>query len=251
MKVWDYINQKLQAGEKLHMTLIDPDKQPPSVAGEMARAASSAGSDAIMVGGSTAVCTEDLDETVKMIKDSCDLPVILFPTTASCLSRYADAIYFMSMLNSESMNYLIGEHLRGAPIIKELGLEPIPMGYVVVEPGMKVGEVGKAKLLARDAVDEARAYGLVAEYFGMRLVYFEAGSGAPEHVPVEMVSVLSGALNIPLIIGGGIRSVEAAEAISKSGANIVVTGTIVEQTQDIEPTLKKIVAAVKSYSKRD
>jgi phosphoglycerol geranylgeranyltransferase len=204
-----------------------------------------------MVGGSTAVCTEDLDETVKQIKNFCELPVILFPTTASCLSKYADAIYFMSMLNSNSINYLIGEHFRGAPIIKELGLEPISMGYVVVEPGMKVGEVGEAKLLARDAVDDARAYGLVAEYFGMRLVYFEAGSGAPEHVPLEMVSEISRAVSIPLIIGGGIRDAEAAGAISKSGANIVVTGTIVEQTEDIKPTLEKIVTAIKSHSKRD
>jgi phosphoglycerol geranylgeranyltransferase len=251
MKVWNYIDSKIRSGEKLHMTLIDPDKQKPAEAGEMARAASEAGSDAIMVGGSTAICTEDLDETVKNIKELCKLPVILFPTTAACLSKYADAIYFMSMLNSRSTNYLIGEHLRGAPIIKKIGLEPIPMGYVVVEPGMKVGEVGEAKLLARDDVADARAYALVAEFFGMNLVYFEAGSGAPVHVRVEMVKEVSESVSIPVIIGGGIRSAAAAAAIAEAGADIVVTGTLVEETEHIKPTLEEIVTAIKRHSKRD
>jgi len=251
MDVWNYLNHKLQTDKKLHMTLIDPDKQEPEVAGQMAEAATKAGSDAIMVGGSTAICCKDLDETVKNIKSSCELPVILFPTTASCISKYADAIYFMSMLNSRSINYLIGEHIRGAPIIKELGLQPIPMGYVVVEPGMKVGEVGDAKLLKRNALDEAVAYALVAEYFGMKLVYFEAGSGAPEHVPLEMISAVTASISIPVIIGGGIQSSEAAAAISRAGANIVVTGTIVEKTENITPTLRDIVTAIKFDAKSD
>jgi phosphoglycerol geranylgeranyltransferase len=172
MKIWNYINNKLQQGEKLHMTLLDPDKQDSETAGEMASLAEQAGSDAVMVGGSTALCQESLDETVKCIKNKSKLPVILFPTAAGCLSKYADAIYFMSMLNSRNLKFVVGEHKVGAPIIKEFGLEPIPMGYIVVEPGMKVGEVGEADLLARTAHDEAVAYALVAEYFGMKLVYF-------------------------------------------------------------------------------
>ena len=248
MLVWDYISKKLRAGLTLHMTLLDPDKQSPAEAGEMACAAAEAGSDAIMVGGSTALCQETLDETIRSIKDRCDIPVIIFPTAASCLSRFADAIYFMSMLNSKSLDFLIGEHKKGAVVIRELGLEPISMGYVVVEPGMKVAEVGKADLVGRNAYDDARAYALVAEYFGMKLVYLEAGSGAPEHVTPEMVSAVSSTVSIPVVVGGGIRTPEAAAALTAAGADVIVTGTLVEETGDIRPTLTRLISAIREVS---
>lgn len=249
MKVWDYINSKLESGNTLHMTLLDPDKQTPEVAAVMACEAAAAGSDAVMVGGSTALCQETLDETIKGIKGRCELPVILFPTTASCLSRFADAIYFMSMLNSRSLNFVIGEHKRAAPVIRKLGLEPIPMGYIVIKPGMKVAEVGEADAIPRNAIEDAAAYALAAEYLGMRLVYLEAGSGATEHVPIEMVKAVRSILNIPLVVGGGIRTAEAASAIAGAGANIVVTGTLVEETKEIQPTLSNLISAIRDAKK--
>ncbi|UCH89621.1 MAG: geranylgeranylglyceryl/heptaprenylglyceryl phosphate synthase [Thermoplasmata archaeon] len=248
MRVWNYIEEKLKQNKKMHMTLLDPDKQPPEKAGEMAKASAQAGTDAIMVGGSTGLNQANLDSTVQRIKSSSELPVILFPTAANFLCRYADAIYFMSMLNSRNLKYVVGEHKKGAPVIKSLGLEPISMGYIVVEPGMKVGEVGEADLLSRDAFDDAAAYALAAQYLGMRLVYFEAGSGAPEPVPVEMVKKIKSAIDIPLVIGGGIRTVDDAGAIADAGADIVVTGTIVEETGDIQPTLSALITAIKGRS---
>ena len=115
------------------------------------------------------------------------------------------------------------------------------MGYIVVEPGMTVGKVGKAILIKRNEIDLAVSYALAAQFFGMKLVYFEAGSGAPETVPAEMVREVKKEINIPLIVGGGITSREKAEPIIKAGADIIVTGTLVERFPDYRERIKGIV----------
>ncbi|HSV42647.1 MAG TPA: phosphoglycerol geranylgeranyltransferase, partial [Methanomassiliicoccales archaeon] len=159
------------------------------------------------------------------------------------ISKHADAIYFMSMLNSRNLKMVMGEQVAGAPIVRYLGLEPIPMGYVIVAPGMKVGEVGEANLVPREDIKLACAYALAAEYMGMKIVYLEAGSGAPAPVPSEMIAAVKKTITVPLIIGGGIRSPEQAEMVRKAGASIIVTGTIAENT-DLT-TLGKIIKVVK------
>jgi phosphoglycerol geranylgeranyltransferase len=243
MKVNDYIADRLHKGP-LHMTLLDPAKQAPEEAGRIAKQAQSFGTDAIMVGGSTDVTQQNLDETVLAIKKACSLPVIYFPSGAHAISGHCDAIYFMSMLNSRNTKMVIGEQVMGAPIIKKLGLEPISMGYIIVAPGMKVGEVGQADPIPRDNVKLACAYALAAEYMGMRLVYLEAGSGAPDQVPPEMVTAVKRTISVPLIVGGGIRKAEQALAAKKAGADIIVTGTIAEH--DDLSALESIIKAVKN-----
>jgi phosphoglycerol geranylgeranyltransferase len=242
MKVFDLITQKTSKGT-MHMTLLDPAKQAPEEAAAIAKRAQDFGTDAIMVGGSTDVTQQNLDDTVKAIKKVCTVPVIYFPSGANAISLFSDAIYFMSMLNSKNIKMIIGEQVAGSLIVKKVGLEPIPMGYIIVAPGMKVGEIGQAVPVPRDDLKLASAYALAAEYMGMKLVYLEAGSGAPDHVPVEMIAAVKKTISIPLIIGGGIRKPEQAAAIKKAGANIIVTGTIAE---DDLSTLKQIIKAVKS-----
>ncbi len=213
---------------KMHMTLIDPAKQSPEAAAEIAAAAAEAGTDAIMVGGSTGITQENLDATVDAIKGACKLHVIYFPSGANAIARRCDAIYFMSMLNSKNVRNVTGEHWKGGPVIKKLGIEPISMGYIIVEPGMKVGEVGEADVVRRSDVPRAVGYAVATEMFGMDLVYLEAGSGAPEPVPSDMISAVRKSIGIPLIVGGGVSSPEKAESVARSGADIVVTGTLVE-----------------------
>ena len=242
MKVREYINEALKK-HKIHMTLIDPAKQPPIASGTIARTAGKVGSDAIMVGGSTGITQENLDQTVEHIKRGCKLPVIYFPSGANAIAQNADAIYFMSMLNSRNVKNITGEHWRGAPIIRRLGLESISMGYVIIEPGMKVGEVGEADLVKRDDVARAVGYGIATELFGMELLYLEAGSGAPEPVPYEMIKAVRESIDIPLIVGGGITSPEKAAGVARAGADIVVTGTLVEDG-DFGPKLRAVVDAV-------
>jgi len=242
--VWDYLSKRLER-EKLHMILLDPEKTGTGRAGEIAKMAHEAGSCAIMVGGSTGGGGA-LDKMLVEIKSETTLPVILFPSGASLLSRYADAVYFMSLLNSRSIRYLIGEQLRGVPFIKRYGIEPIPMGYIVVEPGGRVGEVGNADLIPRDDVQKAVEYALLAQYMGMKLVYLEAGSGAPEPVPAEMIKTVKESVSIPLIVGGGIRSPESARKAVKAGADIIVTGTLIEGGEEVESRLREMVEAIKA-----
>jgi phosphoglycerol geranylgeranyltransferase len=222
-----YITETLKR-HKMHMTLIDPAKQSPEDAAAIAGKAAEAGTDAIMVGGSTGVTQENLDGTVDAIKVACKLPVIYFPSGANAIARRSDAIYFMSMLNSRNVRNVSGEHWRAAPVIRKLGIEPISMGYIVVEPGMKVGEVGEADVVHRSDVSRAVGYAAATEMFGMDLVYLEAGSGAPEPVPSKMISEVKRSVTIPLIVGGGVSDPDKAEAVARSGADIVVTGTLVE-----------------------
>ena len=242
MKVRDYITQTLKK-HKMHMTLIGPAKQSASASAEIAAKACRAGTDAIMVGGSTGVTQENLDETVGQIKRACKLPVIYFPSGANVISRKCDAIYFMSMLNSRNVRNVSGEHARGAPMIKKLGIEPISMGYVIVEPGMKVGEVGEAELVKRGDLNTLIGYAIATEFFGMDLLYLEAGSGAPEPVPVPMVKAARESVDIPLVVGGGIVTPKQAADLAAAGADIIVTGTLVEN-DDFEDRLKRIIDMV-------
>lgn len=244
MKVRDYLMAKMRE-RTIHMTLIDPAKQDPARAAEMASIAESAGTDAVMVGGSTNVTQDNLDATILAIKQRSKLPVIYFPSGAQAISRHADAIYFMSMLNSRNVRNVIGEQIKGAPIVKKLGIEPISMGYVIVEPGMKVGEIGQADPIPRDRPDLAVAYGLAAQYLGMSLLYLEAGSGAPEPIPSIMIQEVRKQVALPLIIGGGIRTPRDADTVRTAGANAVVTGTIVEN-RDFGKTLEAVIRAIKS-----
>jgi phosphoglycerol geranylgeranyltransferase len=243
MTVKEYLMAKMRE-RTVHMTLIDPAKQDPARAFEMASIAESAGTDAFMVGGSTNVTQENLDSTVLSIKRGSNLPVIYFPSGAHAISRHTDAIYFMSMLNSRNVKNVIGEQVMGAPIVRKLGLEPISMGYLIIEPGMKVGEVGQADPVPRSRPDIAVAYGLAAQYLGMEFLYLEAGSGAPEPVPDAMIREVKKHVSIPLIIGGGIRTPEDVTMIKNAGANAIVTGTIVED-RDFGRRLEEVIRAAR------
>ena len=234
-----------QTSEKpIHFALLDPEDQTPEDAADKAKLAEKAGSKAVMVGGSTLASSEQVDKTVRAIKKGCKLPVILFPSGAKFLSGYADAIFFMSLLNSRNLGFVIREHVKGAPFVKHVGLEPISMGYLIVEPGMTAGKMGEVDLVERDDIETAVGYGLASEYLGMSFFYLEAGSGASEPISNEMIAAVKKNINIPLIVGGGIRDVKTAREKAIAGADIIVTGTAMEEEDDLEGALKKIVGAI-------
>jgi len=243
VKIKDYIYENVEKGT-MHMTLLDPAKQSPERAADMAAVAESMGTDAIMVGGSTGVNQENLDATIIAIKKKVKVPVIYFPSGAHAISPYADAMYFMSMLNSTSVDNVVLQQVKGAPIVKKINVEPLSMGYIIVEPGMKVGEVRKARPIPRNEPKTAAAFALAAEYMGMGLVYLEAGSGAPEAVPDEMIAACKKTITVPLIIGGGIRDAETAARVRKAGADVVVTGTVVEDSE-LGDDLRTLIQAAK------
>ncbi len=235
---------RLTKKKKLHFALLDPDKQNPAVAGKIAQTVTEAGSSAIMVGGSTLVSQAQVDDTVQAIKKNSDLPVILFPSGAKFLSRYADAVFFMSLLNSRNLDYVIREHVKGALFVKRSGLEPISMGYVIVEPGMTAGRIGDAELIKRDDIQTAVGYALATEYLGMKFFYIEAGSGAPTPVPNEMIQMVKSNASIPLLVGGGIRDSQTAKEKAVAGADVIITGTAIEKDKHFKKTLTEIISAL-------
>ena len=243
MNVKKYIMDRISKGT-MHLTLLDPGKQSAEEAAVIAKRATDSGTDAIMIGGSTNITQENLDATAKAIREVCNLPAIYFPSGAHAISGHCDAIFFMSMVNSTDIKMVIGEQVSGSLITRKLNLEPISMGYIIVEPGMKVGEVGRADPIRHDDLQSAMSYALACEYLGMSFVYLEAGSGADRPVPPEMIRAVKDILSVPLIVGGGIRTPAAAETARLAGANAIVTGTFVERCSDYSE-LENVIRASK------
>lgn len=242
MNVENYINETLK-DHKLHFTLIDPDEQTPEEAVIIAKEAQRANSDGILVGGSI-TDQDELNLTVKALKENTDLPIVLFPGNISGVSKYADALLFMSLLNSTNPYWITGAQALSAPSIKKMGIETIPMGYLIIEPGGTVGWVGDAKPIPRKKSDLALAYSMAAEFMGMRVIYLEAGSGADSHIPLDFIVKVKKLTNLILIVGGGIRTAEDARAVSQAGADIVITGTVVEETEDTYNKIKELTDAI-------
>lgn len=243
------LRQSVESLGAAHLTLLDPDSQSPQDAARMAFQAQEGGTSAIMVGGSVGASGFVLESTVKAIKDRVSLPVILFPGSSAGVCPGADAIFFMSLLNSRSTSYIIDNQALGAPLVRRYNIEPIPMAYLVVEPGGTVGWVGDARMIPRSKPEIAAAYALAGKYLGMRLVYLEAGSGAQSPVPLTMVAVVKKVIgNTLLIAGGGIKSGEDAAALAQAGADLIVTGTAVERSRDVTSFVREVSSSISRQS---
>lgn len=247
MSVEERLNNVVKTQGAVHLTLIDPDSQDPQTAGNMAAQAAQGGTDAIMVGGSTGAGGSILDKTLKAISEQTDLPTILFPASAGGVSAHADAVFFMSLLNSRDVNYITTNQAMGAPLVNKYGIEAISMAYILVEPGGTVGWVGDARLIPQKKPALAVAYALAGKYMGMHYIYLEAGSGADRTVPPAMVGAVKHAVGeeTMVIVGGGIRDGNTASGLVKAGADMIVTGTIVEQVSDVRSKISELVTAIK------
>jgi len=229
-RVETYLLEKIKTEGAIHMTLVDPEKMTPSQASQVAENSKINGTSAIMIGGSTFVSQSHLDDVIKAIKRIVEIPIILFPNNITGISRYADAIWFMSLLNSVDPYFLIGAQILAAPLIKKYDLEPISMGYIIVGEGGTAGIVGKAIPIPYSKPDLTAAHALAGQYLGMHFIYLEGGSGAKNPVPPEMIQMVKKVIGIPLIVGGGIRTRKQALTASSAGADIIVTGNIIETT---------------------
>lgn len=248
-KVEKYIMKKIEENGSIHMTLIDPEKTDIKRCAEIACLAESAGTTAIMVGGSTLASQNLLDEAINSIKSKVSIPVILFPNNLSGISRYADAIWFMSLLNSSNTYYIIDAQALAAPLIKQYKIEAIPMGYIIVGDGGAAGYVGQARPIPYSHPEIALCYALAAEMLGMRFVYLEGGSGAVRPIPPEMIRLVKSRLQIPLIVGGGIKDGVTAGRAAEAGADIIVTGTMIEG--DGDEVAEKIRETIENIRKRN
>ena len=230
-----------------HAILIDPADQTPETAAKRAMAAVAAGSKMILVGGSSDTDMDNVNNTVVAIQEALELvtwassqdsdfseernwkvPVVLFPQGAAALSPAADAITFMMLMNSKSPRFLIEEQVAGSLFIKKAGISPLPMGYIICEPGGKAGEVGQADLIRPSETERISAYATTAEYYGFRIIYLEAGSGAQTPVSPDLIKAARDSCNLTIIVGGGIRDGETAKAASDAGADWIITGNLTE-----------------------
>jgi phosphoglycerol geranylgeranyltransferase len=252
-KVETYLNEKKRNEGALFFAVIDPlDYESIDDAVTSARLAYEGGADLIVVGGSTGVQGQALDLTVKEIQKAVHVPVNLFPGNIATVTGTADSIYFMSMLNSRNPYWISEAQTLAAPVIKKIGIEPLPTAYLVVGEGSTVSWVGDAKPIPLDKPKIAAAMALAAEMMGFRFILTDAGSNPPAPVPPEMVAAVHSVISPETfyIVAGGIRTEAQVRADIKAGADAVQIGTAIENAKDVESKVTKLVKAVKDEGKK-
>jgi phosphoglycerol geranylgeranyltransferase len=244
LTVYEKLIQAKETKGAGYLVLIDPDKYGVQEAIDLAVKCADAEVDALLLGGSL-LFSAAFDEIIQGIRAECDLPTIIFPGSTRQLSPYAHAILFLSLLSGRNPNFLIGDQVIGAPIIKVFGIEPISTGYLFIDSGNVTSAqfISDTRPIPRDKTDIAMAHALAAEFMGMKLVYLEAGSGAKFSVPIEMISAIFEYITIPMIVGGGIRKPEQAQERAEAGASFIVTGNVLEQNSDSK-LIKEFAKAV-------
>ena len=212
-----------------YIVLIDPDKNSEKSLEEKISKINECGVDAIFVGGSL-ILDNNCEKRVKMIKSLSKLPIIFFPGGISQLNKYYDAMLFMSILSGRNPHYLIGEQVIAAPIVKDLGIETIPTGYLIVDGGSNssVQFMSGSNPIPIEKPDILVAHALAAQYLGKKIVYLESGSGAKNPIPNHLLEAVKRYIDIPIIVGGGIRTPKSAYEKVQAGASFIVTGSVIE-----------------------
>ena len=250
-KVARYIQEKREAEGALFFSLIDPLDHPDTeTAIKRAAETAEAGADIVLVGGSVGAQGDLLDDVVKGIKSEVNVPVVIFPGNISTISKHADALYFMSLLNSRQPYWITLAQTLAAPTVKLLGIEPLPVGYIVIEPGGTVGWVGDANKIPRNKPEIAAAMALGGEYMGSRYIITDVGSAAPEPVPIPMVKAVRHATDNFYIVAGGIKTEKQVKEIIEAGADAIHVGTAVEKAADVKKEIGKLVKACKQTGKK-
>jgi phosphoglycerol geranylgeranyltransferase len=228
--IYNNILQSKAKNEKLLAILIDPDKIDLNKTAVLIEKINKSPATHIFIGGSL-VENNILDELISIIKQNCNLPIVLFPGNPSQISDQADAILFLSLISGRNPDFLIEHQVKAAPMLKKTQLEIISTGYILIESGTEtaVERVSKTKPLNRNNPDLALATAQAGEMLGNKLIYLEAGSGAKQAVPLEMIKKVSQNMEIPLIVGGGIIDLQGIQKAYDSGADIVVIGTAFEK----------------------
>ena len=243
-RIYNSLTEKKRHGKKSFAVLIDPDKVNDVKVQNLIDLAITAKVDYFLVGGSL-VISNYLDECVQVIKRSCNIPVILFPGSPSQVSKYADALLYLSLISGRNPELLIGQHVISAPVVKNSGLEIMSTGYIVIDGGAPttVSYISGAAPLPSDKNDIALCTAMAGEMLGMKLIYMDSGSGAKRAVTESMIETVSQSIAVPLIIGGGITDPEKAYLNCKAGADVIVVGNAIEKDESL---ISEMAAAVHS-----
>ncbi len=242
MTLLETIVKARKSNHKLFALLIDPDKCSPEQLSYLAAKAVEAKVDFIFVGGSL-LLKDRVDLCIKHIKQWTDIPVLLFPGNVTQISQYADGILFLSLISGRNPDFLIGQQVIAAPYLKQTELEILPTGYLLIDGGVptSVSYMSNTTPIPHGKKEIAYSTALAGEMLGLRLMYLDAGSGAQRPVSKKMIAYLSSRLSVPLIVGGGIRTPQAAFEAVSAGADVVVVGNILEKDPDL---LEQMVSAV-------
>lgn len=234
MNIYHAITEKKNQGKKQFAVLIDPDKPSDKHLEEIARIAMQSKVDYFFVGGSL-LTNDNLDASIKIIKANSDIPVVIFPGNALQMSIKADAFLYLSLISGRNPELLIGAHVITAPYLKLSGLEVISTGYMLIDGGKAttVTYMSNSMPIPSDKPDIASCTAMAGEMLGMKVIFMDAGSGAQNHIPLEMVEMVSQSIDVPLIIGGGIRTPENAKKIAEAGADLIVVGNKFENNSGL------------------
>lgn len=228
----DILNAKA-AGQKLLAILLDPDKIKWDELEVLTEKLNNSLVTHIFVGGST-VQEQITDKLVEQLKKTIQLPIVLFPGDFTQITNQADAILFLSLLSGRNPEYLIGQQIKAVPFLQNTDLEVIPTSYILIDGGNQtaVARISQTQPIDQNEVELITNTAKAGEYLGHKLVYLEAGSGANIPVSTEIIKAVSQTTNIPLIVGGGIRTQKQMDLAYQSGADMVVIGTAFEENID-------------------
>lgn len=217
-------------GRKEFAILLDPDKTRLDNLDVVIKSAIKAEVDYFFIGGSLIV-NDVLDSCLKTIKASCDIPTILFPGNSYQLSYHADAILFLSLISGRNAELLIGNHILAAPYLKVSPLEILPTGYMLIDGGVSttVSYISNTRPIPANKPDIAACTAIAGEMLGLKLMYLDAGSGALNPISPEMIQSVRNVIDLPLIVGGGIKTPESAIQAIDAGADVIVVGNAIEK----------------------
>lgn len=229
MTVYETLLEVIQRRGAGFLVLLDPDRLQTEQLAALAEKCVQSDVDALLA-GSSLLLSSRFQEALERIKERVQLPLIIFPGNMAQISRHADAILYLSLISGRTSQHLIEQQVRAAPLIKEIGIEPISTGYLLVDSGRltSVQYMSNTLPIPRDKPDIAKAHALAAQYLGMKLLFMDAGSGAQQTVPNEMIQAVDAYVSLPLVVGGGIRDPHVAQEKVQSGADFVVVGNAFE-----------------------
>jgi len=225
MNVFDYLLKIRSEKGAGFLVLLDPDEASNIDLVDSAKNAESGGADALLIGGSL-MLKSTMEQVAEKIKNEISIPLIIFPNGAGQLNPHADAVLFTSLLSGRNPEYLISQQVKGAPLVKEFNLETIPTAYLLIESGgvTSVQYLSHTQPIPANKPDIVKAHALAAQYLGMKVVYLEAGSGAKNSVPDDVIRSVANYIDLPILCGGGIRSPKTAAEKVKAGADFIVIG---------------------------
>jgi putative glycerol-1-phosphate prenyltransferase len=235
MSVLTSLHERRQRGKKSIAVLVDPDKvEDPARLTQLINLASENCIDYFFVGGSL-ITTSNLAQIVRQIKDHVKIPVVLFPGNSMQIEPTADALLFLSLISGRNPELLIGQHVVAAPIIRNTKLEVIPTGYMLINSGRitSAAYISNTMPIPDDKYSLAAATAMAGEMLGLQAMYMDAGSGAEKEISAKMIATVRKAIQIPLIVGGGINTSQKALRALEAGADMVVIGNALEKDPEL------------------